>query len=55
MVSSPFVNGDDSWELPIPATCVIDRDSSILFAFAHEDYTDRPEPLEILHTLERIG
>ena len=25
-VNLPFVNGDDSWQLPIPATYVIDRD-----------------------------
>jgi peroxiredoxin len=47
-VNLPFVNGDDSWELPIPATYVIDRDGAILFASANEDYTERPEPLEIL-------
>jgi peroxiredoxin len=47
-VNLPFVNGDSSWELPIPATFVIDRDGTILFASANEDYTDRPEPLDIL-------
>jgi peroxiredoxin len=51
-VNLPFVNGDDSWELPIPATYVIDRDSTILFAAPNEDYTERPEPLEILGLLE---
>lgn len=51
-VNLPFANGDSSWELPIPATYVIDRDSSILFASANEDYTDRPEPLEILSIVE---
>jgi peroxiredoxin len=51
-VNLPFVNGDDSWELPIPATYVIDRDGAILFASANEDYTERPEPLEILGQLE---
>lgn len=54
-VSLPFANGDDSWELPIPATFVINRDSSILFASANEDYTDRPEPLEILSVVESSG
>lgn len=53
-VNLSFTNGDDSWELPIPATYVIDRDGPILFASANEDYTDRPEPLEILGTIERI-
>jgi peroxiredoxin len=47
-VNLPFANGDSSWELPIPATFVIGRDRTILFASANEDYTDRPEPLEIL-------
>jgi peroxiredoxin len=54
-VNLPFANGDDSWELPIPATYVIDRDGGILFASANEDYTERPEPLEILSNLERLG
>jgi peroxiredoxin len=51
-VNLPFVNGDSSWELPIPATFVIDRDGALLFGSASEDYTDRPEPLEILSVLE---
>jgi len=50
-VNLPLVNGDDSWEVPIPATYVIDRDGTILFASANEDYTERPEPLEILAQL----
>ncbi len=33
-VNLPFANGDDSWELPIPATFVVDRDGSILFCLA---------------------
>jgi peroxiredoxin len=55
-VNLPFINGDPSWELPIPATFVIDRDgdldSTILFASANEDYSDRPEPFEILSVVE---
>ena len=54
-VNLPLVNGDDSWTLPIPATYILNRDGTILFVSANEDYTDRPEPLEILSTLERIG
>jgi len=50
-VNLPFVNGDDSWKLPIPGTYVIDRDGTILFASANEDYTERPEPLEIMAQL----
>jgi peroxiredoxin len=50
-VNLPFVNGDDSWELPIPATYIIDRDGTVLFASANEDYTERPEPEEIVRFL----
>ncbi|MGA7684193.1 MAG: peroxiredoxin-like family protein [Terriglobales bacterium] len=52
-VNLPFVNGDESWELPIPATYVVDTDGTVLFASADEDYTARPEPLEIVSFLER--
>jgi peroxiredoxin len=50
-VNLPFVNGDDSWELPIPAVFVIDRDGSVLFVSADEDYTERPEPGDIVRFL----
>jgi peroxiredoxin len=50
-VNLPFSNGDDSWELPIPASFIVDRDGTILYASANEDYTDRPEPTEILNSL----
>ncbi len=52
-VNLPNTNGDDSWELPIPATYILDRDRTVLYAYASEDYTERPEPLEILSFLER--
>jgi peroxiredoxin len=51
-VNLPFVNGDESWELPIPATYVVHRNGTILFAAGNEDYTARPEPLDILSVLE---
>jgi peroxiredoxin len=47
-VNLPFVNGDESWELPIPATYIIDRDKTVLYASANEDYTERPEPAEVV-------
>jgi peroxiredoxin len=52
-VNLPFTNGDESWELPIPATYILDRDATVLYAFADEDYTERPEPADILSALER--
>jgi peroxiredoxin len=50
-VNLPLVNGDESWELPIPATYVLERDGTVLFASADEDYTERPEPAEIVRIL----
>jgi peroxiredoxin len=50
-VNLPFTNGDDSWELAIPATYILDRDGSVLYASANEDYTERPEPSEIVGML----
>jgi peroxiredoxin len=50
-VNLPFTNGDDSWELPIPATFIVDRDATILYASANEDYTDRSEPMEIVNAI----
>jgi len=51
-VNLPFINGTESWELPIPGTYILDRDGSVLFASANEDYTQRPEPAEILERLQ---
>lgn len=50
-VNLPHVNGDENWELPIPATFILDRNNEVLFASANEDYTERPEPFEILKVL----
>jgi peroxiredoxin len=51
-VNLPFTNGDDSWELPIPATYILDRDGTVVYASANEDYTERPEPSEIVGMLQ---
>jgi len=43
IINLPFTNGDESWQLPIPATYILERDSTVLYASANEDYTERPE------------
>ena len=48
LVNIPFVNGDQSWRLPLPATYVIGRDGRVLFAEAHADFRVRPEPEEVM-------
>jgi peroxiredoxin len=50
-VNLPFTNGDASWELPIPATFIFDRDGTVIYAGANEDYTERPEPSDIVSFL----
>ena len=52
-VNLPFTNGDDSWELPIPATYILDREGTVLYAHANEDYAERPEPVEIVRLLQK--
>jgi peroxiredoxin len=50
LVNIPFVNGEKSWRLPLPATYVVARDRRVLFAEAHADFRVRPEPEEALAT-----
>jgi peroxiredoxin len=54
LVNLPFVNGDQSWKLILPATYVIDRDGTVLFAEAHADFRVRPEPEDVLRHLPAI-
>lgn len=53
-INLPLANGDESWELPIPAAYIVDRDGTVLFAYVNEDYAERAEPGEIVERL-RIG
>jgi len=50
----PGHNGDDSWELPMPATYVVAPDGEIAFSFVTADYTRRAEPADIIAALEAI-
>jgi peroxiredoxin len=52
-VNLPFANGDETWELPIPASYILERDRTVLYGSANEDYTERPEPDDIVDILER--
>jgi len=46
LVNIPFVNGDDTWRLPIPATYVISPAGRVVHVQAHADFRVRPEPQE---------
>jgi peroxiredoxin len=47
----PDINGDDSWELPVPATYVIARNRRISLAFIEVDYRQRLAPQQLLAAL----
>ncbi len=53
-IDIPGSNGDTTFELPIPATYVIDRKGEIAYAFAEADYTKRADPLELLAALDQL-
>ncbi|MGH9508604.1 MAG: peroxiredoxin-like family protein [Terriglobales bacterium] len=52
-INLPLANGDQSWELPLPATYMLERDGTVLYAFAHGDITRRAEPEDVLGALTR--
>lgn len=74
-VNLPFINGDHSWELPIPATFIVgqphsvesqenqqvtktettSREPELLYESARPDYTDRPEPADLLVFLAQLS
>ena len=47
----PKFNGADTFELPVPATFVIDRDSVIRAEHVNADYKQRMEPARIVNVL----
>jgi peroxiredoxin len=51
LVNIPFVNGNESWRLPLPAVFVIGPDGIIRFAQAYADFRVRPEPADVLAAL----
>lgn len=66
-VNLPFVNGDQSWQLPIPATYIARineaggvktpntaRQGKVICAFRNPDYTDRPEPGAVLELIAQL-
>lgn len=48
MTKLPGYNGDQSWELPLAATYIVQPDGKISWARIDADWRQRPEPEEIL-------
>lgn len=53
-IDLPKTNGDDTWELPIPATYIIGSDGNIISSYINKNYTERMEPSDIIKTLETL-
>lgn len=52
-INIPVSNDDDSYEIPMPATYVINKNKEIVYSFIDEDYTKRLEPEVILEQLRK--
>lgn len=50
----PVFNDDPSWVLPMPARYVIGTDGIIAYSEVNPDYTQRPDPSELLPVLDRL-
>jgi peroxiredoxin len=50
----PEYNGDDSNQLPLAASYVINTDGTIVYAFLDADYRNRAEPSDIKKALQSI-
>ncbi len=50
----PAFNGDESWELPVPATYVLGEDGLVALAFVEGDYRRRLEPAAIIEAFGRL-
>ncbi|MEL6438329.1 MAG: peroxiredoxin-like family protein [Cyanobacteria bacterium J06621_8] len=51
-IDIPAYNGDDTFELPLPATYVLAADGTVTYRFANADYTVRLEPAAIIEALK---
>ena len=53
-IDLPAWNGDDAWELPMPATFVLGHAGTVRGAFVQMDYTQRMEPADIVAILRAL-
>lgn len=53
-IDIPEHNGESSFELPLAATYVVDRNGIVKYAFVDADYTQRAEPLEVIAALQEL-
>ena len=51
-IDIPSSNEENSYEIPMPATYVINKNKEIIFSFIDEDYTKRCEPQNIIDAIK---
>jgi len=50
----PKFNGDDSWEVPIPGTFLVDQSGTIRLSYVDPDFMQRLDPLIIIERIREI-
>ncbi len=50
----PKFNGDDSWELPMAGTFLVDQSGTVRLAFVDPDFTRRLDPSIIIARLREV-
>lgn len=53
-IDIPSKNQENSYEIPMPATYLINKNKEIVFSFIDEDYTKRCEPQDIIDILKSL-
>ena len=49
----PDFNGDDSYQLPIPATYIIGQDKKVIFSYINVNYMERADTSELIKVLKK--
>jgi peroxiredoxin len=50
----PAYNGDDSWELPMAGTFIVDRAGIVRLAFVDPDFMQRLDPSVVVARLQEL-
>src|SRR6266550_5712384 len=50
----PALNGDNSWELPMAGTFLVDQSGTVRLAFVHPDFTRRLDPSVVIARLNEL-
>ena len=55
MIDLTKYNGDDTMELPLAVTYVIDTDGMVKYAYLDTDYRKRAETADVLAAVQKIA